>query len=1707
MAVKKLDILYSESGISGVRCSVEKWEFHDTVMGEQYIIFNHTAEKPVEWAIGDYLIYRGQVFYLNYVPTCVQTAKMNDAGDGFAYEQVKFDSAQDELQRCVLLDITPTTGDYIAYKGTNYTGSAVFSLFCGETVAYITNPSTGVVEEKRLTAVTYLAGIIQANLNRLYGPNDGWTVKVNYDTTHTDDFTLSINNWTVAQALQEVHNTFKLDYVVQGRTILIGFNLGDITGNTDEEFMYGYGRGYPTKDDDSKGLFKIKRTANSSQKIITRLRAVGSTKNMPYRYYNKNYPLPQSMFVTNLQLPNTFLPYSEDQGQGTKTKGNEEIRKIYPDVRLVLGESNDAYIDKDDDASSCSEGIREAVAFWDGSDAELEEIYPTIKESTYGELRAALIPDQDGTEGQSAFPNYGTYERIDTILNIDDDVNIGDGIMAESSVNSNNTVAKNVKTEALLYALSEMSRSDKIFTAPEILLFQVKGVDIGKYQMSPVITGTVKLFGVAYNQNESENAPYFLGWKIRIALSNGVTYNATAEYSTERQFRFSSVFNEDMPSLPINLVDGTQYLDEIYVEEKCDVNVYFAPYIRFVNNIPSTGDLLYQVQLDTSIEEQDDIKCEYVWGPVNEADTFMNTPFHIMVKDMGIDFKNVNNTGEDPVIHMNSGGCVGREFKISDAVEYYVDPSTNKKGWKLELTRVEDSSIHAYYPNENQQINKDDEFVILNIDFPEAYIKAAEIRLLRAATDYLADNCETKYTYEPFIDDIYLQRNIDFNDLAGTPTKSVYWNLYAGYKFSFRGIPETAYEDDPLPIIQSITIQSVTIKEGDKETPQVEIVLNDDLEQTTIQKLTTSVDRIYGSIFNTSSGGTSSASMNAALRSLLTSEGGKRFLSKLTNDTAQGLITFLQGLKVGDGVYGFDGEGDITARNINGAEALFEKLTAQEAHFFELIIDEVKSVGGQLVITPANCVAELVEETSDGWRVYFQAQDGERTIRNEFQENDQALHYEFDVTDGTTRNYWRLVTAVSSTPELKEIDGVEVYCHWIDLSNVDCRKDSDEPKAGDNISMLGNRNDEDRQNAIVISAYNIPFIDSAPYMGDASGIQAPLFATYSGVNSYAITESHRVNVIAGNGNTFRGRVDVGSTLADGRPVNELGTAEGNLLRNTYFAGDYESEEGASATAMEEDTPLWSEPLKHWSVDAGTCEVQDDASMKSGRSVVLNGQLSQTVELVSGLWYMLSVKARGTSLSVTVGGVTKTAEDMGVNYSRFDFALQAVSTSGCVLSGVCEVGDIILTQGSLPVEWSRSPLDPDRAVASEYKANDYLRKAISEASTSILGGLILSNIIKVGNYGLNAAGTAFEMKEETGGMSGAMNHANSPFLWGGGDMEKAIHTIDYYKKDPSRDLPDDEEDAEAELAKQASFVVTHGGRAILNDIVLRGYIHALGGVFRNVRSPNGSFDLDASGNVTINGTIYATSGYIGGTYDEEDGWTGGFEIAHGRIGKNTGSTDSTSVMGMGLFEDFICFNAANRQAIMGTGVSSTARLLARFLDTGESLLHKTGVCFGIENSSVGNHAFTGTGHGTLNSVIEGYKLQKFTFSTSSEITLNYMVTGNRFLVKSEASSHHLMLPRLSDIRAVLYESTSTPFAFRLTVMGDVGTTSFNLYGRHSSYTSEEYPLMLDEDAGKVDSITMGAGDSIELMLVYDPDATATVSGYSTYYTARVLNRNY
>ncbi len=891
----ELRIFYKEGNVTKLRCIVNKWKFQDAMMGEQYLTFTISSETPIDWAVGDFCQFRGETYTLNYVPSVTQKAGTGERGDAYTYENVKFNSYQEELTRCLMLDITPTTGDYIAALGTNYTGSSKFTLFCGET-------SYG---GSTLTPVCALAAKMQANLDRMF-PTNGWKIFVDTTSTyitgsgstvlvtHTEDKVLSFDNTSVAQALSEVHNTFDLDYCIRGRNIYIGYNMSNLTSDQAEEtFAFGYGKGYNTREDMNHGLFQIKRNANSQQQIVTRLRVMGSTKNMPYRFYNKKYGLSQSLFPTNLQLPDTFAT------PAVKAQNNAQRD---PSLAHVKGDSNDAYIDKNNDAETCQEGIREDSVRFDGSNSDLPEIYPTIEEATYGELRSALVQDQDGITGSGSFSGYGNDERIDKLLAVGyldnetlvDDANKDNGILPESGIASTGVVrSASIGMTYLNYNTKNNGNfqySGGLYRGTEKTLFKIQGVAAGLYAMAPTIGAVRYGFSMScYRDGCSCDVGFILTVKARNVQTDITTTIATYTSDFLDITRGGGIKELELPELP-DLKEDTPRVSQIRVYALSDIIVTFTPVIQNIS-VPSgftdNFSINYQVgksRIDNSVTAEP----EYTWFPVSDSDTLTDT-FHAFVQDMGFDFEACW-SDETPKMVMKSGRCVGREFEIGSDVEKVT--YNGKKGYMLTLKRDQDSSLNTYYPSQTDPIAAGDQFVLLGIQMPDTYVKMAEVRLLRAATDYLADNCETKFTYQPSIDDIYLQRNLDRMRKESRESDSIFWRLYAGLKFTFRGIP--ANDTDPAPLAE-ITIEKVTISMGEGLTPKVDITLNDDVQQGTIQKLTTSVDRIYnGSIFGNSSvaGNGASGAVAAAILSILQSEGEKIFLSRTKDDTAAGKITF-----------------------------------------------------------------------------------------------------------------------------------------------------------------------------------------------------------------------------------------------------------------------------------------------------------------------------------------------------------------------------------------------------------------------------------------------------------------------------------------------------------------------------------------------------------------------------------------------------------------------------------------------------------------------------------------------------------------------------------------------------------------------------------------------------------------------------------------------
>lgn len=212
------------------------------------------------------------------------------------------------------------------------------------------------------------------------------------------------------------------------------------------------------------------------------------------------------------------------------------------------------------------------------------------------------------------------------------------------------------------------------------------------------------------------------------------------------------------------------------------------------------------------------------------------------------------------------------------------------------------------------------------------------------------------------------------------------------------------------------------------------------------------------------------------------------FLRKDKEDKTLHLLRLLGGIITNsivseDFTTGALGSGFCLKKDENGDSylevdrALFRKTVT----FIELLIQSMRHVGGQIMLTPASMHCVKVEEYDTFYRCFFESTDGDKTIAQEFVVDDQARCQTFNIKEGVNENvsnqyYWRLVVGIGDD--------------YIDLSKEDCDAGSTVPKAGDDIVQLGNRTDATRQSAIVLSSY---------------GNDAPYFKLYRGIDSYSLS--------------------------------------------------------------------------------------------------------------------------------------------------------------------------------------------------------------------------------------------------------------------------------------------------------------------------------------------------------------------------------------------------------------------------------------------------------------------------------------------------------------------------------------------------------------------------------------------------------------------------
>lgn len=287
-----------------------------------------------------------------------------------------------------------------------------------------------------------------------------------------------------------------------------------------------------------------------------------------------------------------------------------------------------------------------------------------------------------------------------------------------------------------------------------------------------------------------------------------------------------------------------------------------------------------------------------------------------------------------------------------------------------------------------------------------------------------------------------------------------------------------------------------------------------------------------------------------------------RYIRKDQTDTTNFLLNLLGGIILGDNGLksnnfstGILGSG-FCLKNQDGDSYLEvdRMLVRKVATFVQLLIQELKHVGGQIILTPASMDCSRVEEFDSYYRCYFDNTDGEKTIEQQFVVGDLARAQTFNKTVNTY--YWRAVVGVGD--------------NYIDLSKDDCDAGSTIPNAGDEIVQLGNKTDSSRQAAIVLSAY---------------GNDAPYIKMYRGINSYLLDGKEftsfsrsQVMIIAdqlkfSSGESIKDEIDNVSQKVDGTD-QKVDEAISDLAENIQFVTELSKDLEAVKNQVDGSIETW-----------------------------------------------------------------------------------------------------------------------------------------------------------------------------------------------------------------------------------------------------------------------------------------------------------------------------------------------------------------------------------------------------------------------------------------------------------------------------------------------------------------------------------------------------
>ena len=412
--------------------------------------------------------------------------------------------------------------------------------------------------------------------------------------------------------------------------------------------------------------------------------------------------------------------------------------------------------------------------------------------------------------------------------------------------------------------------------------------------------------------------------------------------------------------------------------------------------------------------------------------------------------------------------------------DHYFEVNFDSKTREFEIITIWPYDDDTQLPGGKLVPKVGDHYILWNVRMPDEYYPIAEEEFLNAVEKYNAEHWKDISVYKAPTDHVWVEEN-DAVLHVGRRVRLV----------SDKYFPENGYRQSRITkITRKVNLPS-----------QMDLEISDALQTGALDKVNDSI----GELKNYTKSRTEGAALPDIIRSwddtqptdnnlFSARRSQQEFLSKKRNDRTKGRITFEQGVVFGQEENGrVDGKGNadlltlvvrelLRSANYGGSgmtdngwqigldedllsHLIVDKITVRRVmNVFELLINKVRSVGGQICVSAANGKIKTVQEQGDYWHITFE------------QENSFVAHdlMRCQVFTGTSQKaYWVEVAGTAN-------GGILVEKSEFDTA---------QPEEGDECVLMGNTETANRQNLVLISASE----DGHPRVDVLDGVNAKNF--------------------------------------------------------------------------------------------------------------------------------------------------------------------------------------------------------------------------------------------------------------------------------------------------------------------------------------------------------------------------------------------------------------------------------------------------------------------------------------------------------------------------------------------------------------------------------------------------------------------------------------